>query len=370
MRTILLVAALMSGVSAATVGAQTPAPPPMVAVGIYSSLDNGTPLSAAFTTGQKAADSLASLVYGTACSTLGAGLKTPPVGTTHAWRLAGRVLSITTEQAVIQLEWQRVLSDGQAVTGPGQSVELTLAVGDRVTLDSVNWPAAENCRPTVVELAARFVPRSAYRFSMGGAATAAGAAVAGGRSGGGGQAGGGGQGRARATRSHSSRPESGAGDGGGVAGGGVDAARIGTSTCDVDLWLVHGAPNHADEVLHETIRATPAGAAFAFAPIRIATPQGALTVRVRGSVAIAPAATAGRQFVFAADRQVAFAPSNRPGRDQAPEAEGGTRITSPLPGPDDVVSYEMPPLRLLSGGPSVADRFAIRVRVTPVKLEW
>jgi hypothetical protein len=42
---------------------------------------------------------------------------------------------------------------------------------------------------------------------------------------------------------------------------------------------------------------------------------------------------------------------------------GTSTTTNPMPGPDDVLSFEMPSIRLLNGGPALPDQFAIRVRI-------
>jgi hypothetical protein len=352
MRATLLVTALLSAVFAPTLSAQTGASAPVVQVGIYSSHGNNS--ASAYETGENAADSFASVVYAAPCSTVGAGGRTPPASATDAWRLAGRVLTMTAEEAVLQLDWQRIRKEGQPVSAPGESVRLTLRVGDREILDSADRPPIGACTATQVGFEARFAPRPGLGLGFFGGAMASGAAASGVGSRAGGRGG---------------AVSSGSGSGGsGAAGAGAGARGGSAGTFDVDLWLVHGAPNRADEVLHETIRATSATAGFTFAPIQIATPQGALTVLVVGSVAVVSDATGARQFVFATDRKVTFTPSNRPSRDQVPQAEGSTKITSPMPGPDDVLSFEMPPLRPVNGGPSVADHFAIRVRVTPVRI--
>jgi hypothetical protein len=131
--------------------------------------------------------------------------------------------------------------------------------------------------------------------------------------------------------------------------------------------LIHGAPGREDEVLHQTLRVSGTSMPFQFAPVKIAVSQGNLTVLILGSVGINTAAETNRQFVFAADRRIAFVSQSRPARDPAPDAQGGTKMTDALPGPDEVVSFEMPPFRVPDGGPAVANRFAIRVRITPVK---
>jgi hypothetical protein len=63
------------------------------------------------------------------------------------------------------------------------------------------------------------------------------------------------------------------------------------------------------------------------------------------------------------NRTVTFAPANRSARDTAPIVEGSTKTTVPMPGPDEVLSFEMPPLRI-PGGATVPDRLSIRVRLT------
>jgi hypothetical protein len=61
---------------------------------------------------------------------------------------------------------------------------------------------------------------------------------------------------------------------------------------------------------------------------------------------------------------------NRPPRDAAaPDPEGRASVTRPLPGPDDVLEFEMPPIAL-RGLPVPSDTFAVRLRLKPVKVAF
>lgn len=131
-----------------------------------------------------------------------------------------------------------------------------------------------------------------------------------------------------------------------------------------DLWLVHSAPDRDDEVLHTVSSVWPVARAFTFAPVTIHTSQGAVTVRIVGSVGVSRTPD-GERFSFSARRHVTFVPSDRPLRDAVLDSDGTANVAVPVPGPDDVLSFEMPALQV-PGGPAVPDRFAIRVRLTPL----
>jgi hypothetical protein len=92
-----------------------------------------------------------------------------------------------------------------------------------------------------------------------------------------------------------------------------------------------------------------------------------LNVRVQGTIEVGTSAEGERRFYFSANRSISFAPTNRPPRDGAPLVEGSTKTTVPLPGPDEVLSFEMPALRI-PGGAALPDRLSIRIRLTPVPM--
>ena len=99
-------------------------------VGLFSYHADGTAAGSAFGTAER----LESTVFasGSLCQ-LGAGYRDLPAMAAHAWKFTGRVVSANAESAVVQLEWQRVMSEGAAVSEAPTSVELTLKAGDRVS---------------------------------------------------------------------------------------------------------------------------------------------------------------------------------------------------------------------------------------------
>jgi hypothetical protein len=105
---------------------------------------------------------------------------------------------------------------------------------------------------------------------------------------------------------------------------------------------------------------------FSFSPVRFAASDGTFIVTVAGRLRLVPGDAAPRMYMFWADRAVAFTPVNRPARDPAePKPEGGASVSSrPIPGPDEVVAFEMPPLNA-PGAPPVPDRFSVRLRLRP-----
>ena len=71
-----------------------------------------------------------------------------------------------------------------------------------------------------------------------------------------------------------------------------------------------------------------------------------------------------RRLHFTATRAVAAVTSARPARDGKPVVEGSTKTTIALPGPDEVLSFELPPLRTTEGA-TLPDRLSIRLRIAP-----
>jgi hypothetical protein len=450
----ILAIALAASTAAGVAGAQAPDATPVVQVGVFKSFPGGREIGSAYTTGEEMSAGLQSLVYvGRPCS-IGAGGMKPPAQARYAWRIAGRVESITANEATIRLDWQRVLNDGQSVTSPGSSVVITkLPIGGRKILDQIDGDDAEGCQnaqSSIVTFEVRFVSganndmRSAARFSP---ISGAGGTVAG--------RGATGFGSTGAQTALSALTGTVVDSVEAVAGATVTATDVNTSSVvrtvatneqgvfripgltpgrytvkveklghrpitippftllpgetrdvrrlvltpdgpaggtsftvvpafDVELWLIHRVPNRDDEIQRQTVRAhlcsgraeivaarltcegTSAPTEFKFAPIKIATPQGELTTSVLGSIGIGT--TGGnQQLVFTTDRRVTFVPSKKTAGEQTSEAQGGGRVSVRLPGPDEVLSFEMPPLRVPNGGSALSDGFAVRVRITPAK---
>jgi hypothetical protein len=344
MRRITLAAAIVIAGELQAAAGQTPAETPIVQVGLFGYRPDGSGSASAYDT----EPSLASLTYLNAngCQ-VGAGNQEPPAHATDAWRFSGKVLTRTREEVVLQLEWQRVLADGSAVGSPGGSQQLTLRSGDRVLLDSV-MPANAACW-TSVGFEARYMasPAAVLMAAMkkGGSQTA----VSGG--------GVGGSGGAIAGSGHARRPVSG-------SGGGRHEWASARPNFDVSLWLVRSVAGKQDEVWPQTLLTGHNETAFAFAPVTVETARGAVVLQVTGSVAVSNSA-AGPQLQFETKRRVTYPVTGAAPRDGGQDAQGGSRTTIPLPGPEEVLSFQLPPLPGRSDRPAIPDQLSVRVRITP-----
>ena len=136
------------------------------------------------------------------------------------------------------------------------------------------------------------------------------------------------------------------------------------SKLSADLWLVRSTPGRADETLHITSQVVPFPVSYAFAPLTIQTATGTVTVKVEGTIETGQSLEGEPRFHFTATRNVTSVTTARPTRDGKPVVEGSTKTTVALPGPDEVLSFEMPPLRTPEGV-TLADRLSIRVRLAP-----
>jgi hypothetical protein len=355
---------------------------PTVQVGLFSYHADGTAAGSAFGTSER----LESTVFASAslCQ-LGAGAyRDLPAPAAHAWKFSGRVVSANAESAVVQLEWQRIMTQGAEVSEAPTSVQLTLRAGDRVLLDSVAPQTTRGCSVTNAGFEARYVARSAglkHQYTPvargGGTGTASvGAGAGGGMGAGGGAAVGAGAGGgtgagAGAGSGGDAGPLAGASAG---AGGGARTAygsraiAIGRNSdpesLRVELWLVRSIPGMEDQTFYETLHATREGAMFAFAPVPVKTPEGTVGVQVTGSFSI-QGGSGGDRLIFVIDRRLSYSgPAAQP-RDRSREAGRSGRITRPMPGPDDVLSFELPALEAGMGHTAIPDQFSIRVRIRP-----
>jgi hypothetical protein len=277
---------------------------------------------------------------------MGAGLRDAPAWAVHAWRFSGRVLSKTPDEVTLELTWQRVLDHGNASTATGSPTQLTLRLGEAVTLETVEAPADSECSRRV-SFEARYGSKP-YHVDV--VATGSGAS------------------KQEVRRGTGVGAGSGTAAGGGVSGvsrgaaaGGVSGARMpsGSRWMDVNLWLVHSAPGRQESVLHQQLRAPLEGADFAFAPMSIETPRGPAIVQVRGSLSV----TDGQQLIFVTNRTVKFrSPS---ARESAFDTQGGGRTVNAMPGPAEVLSFDMPPILGPQGSGTLPDQFSVRVQIIP-----
>jgi hypothetical protein len=348
---------------------------PIVKVGLFRLRQDGaTTQGSAYSTADSD-QSIGGTVHVSSCS-MGGGRRAPMLAG-DVWAFDGRVTMQTAEQAVLQLTWRRERAMGQDTAQPPASIEITLRPGDRVPLDAVTPSEVAGCPVGTVSFEARFEPRS----TLGGAGGVA--RVGGGSSGGvGGVANvpiasaGGSAGSASGGVAVSG---AGSGGGGGGVGGRIGAVRVGGGmvtgvrgttaqhALKAEVWLVHSAPGRQDEVLHTETVATSGGGDFAFPPVVITLPAGTLNVRVSGITELGAYEARERQFAFSATRRVAFTPASGAARDTSATANGSTKSIGPVPGPEEVVSYEMPPIQIAGAG-EIPDRFSLRVRLTPVQI--
>ncbi len=341
---ILAIASLSMAVAVAASG-QTAGNEPIVQIGIFGYQADGSDTSAAYDT----EPSLDSMVYasGSLCRQ-GAGLRAAPAWAAYAWRFSGRVVSKSPDEAVVQVTWQRTMDNGNPGTASESSVQLTLRASDRVALDAVYQLGNSTCAANVA-FEARYMPRRSVGV-RGGVKSGVADGVATGAGGGSGGTGS----SAGVSAGPTARGASGAGAGGFSAGRMSGLSRW----MDVNLWLVRTAPGRREEAIHQVVRAPQEGADFAFAPISIETPRGPIVVQVRGSFSV----TDDHKLIFVTNRSVRYAAQSS--RDNA-ERVGNARIVSRMPGPDDVLSFDMPAIPGLGGEPSPPDQLSVRVKITP-----
>jgi hypothetical protein len=358
--------------------AQVAAEKPSVQIGLFSYQVDGSVRGSVTTSPDAGQTQLSpnSYVYAGPGCVMGAGSVAGQSGaesSEQAWRFSGQVVEAGAQQAIIELTSHRVRRDGQTVAETSGMQRLVLNVGSPVVLEEVRLDPSSTCRVARITLEARFEARPHFGGRAGGAGFS-GAAVGGVRGGGGGTgAGGGGRvvgvsaggsgasggGAATGAGGGARVVSSGGGGGGGTgSGGGIGTGSAAAALYDVDLWLVQTPASGAEKVTHATMRLDRTGGSLQFGPVTVATPQGTATVQVRVSIALPGGDGAGQQVAFTASRSVLFTPSGRPPRD--PLTSSGT-TTSALPGPNEVLSFEMPPVTI-PGGPSIDERFSVRVR--------
>lgn len=365
-----LIGALALASSAAA--AQTPAAPvnqPIVHSGLFGIRADGRVSGYAVQTGEHIGADMAGIVYMSPCSGMGASNPGRPVSAfaTDVWLMSGKVLELTDDQALVQIGWRRIRSGGQEDSSPEQSATLTLKRGERNTLESITVPASGSCEASKASLDVVFASRPELYGKSAADFAGRGRVVSRARAGGGSGSGGASGSESPASGGGSGSGGSGSGGGASVRNGIVSAAggKVAFTAPDrlnADLWLVRTTPGLADETLHTTAQVVAFPMAYTFAPVTIQTATGSVTVKVEGTVETGQAPDGERRFHFTATRSVMSVTSARPARDGKPIVEGSTKTTVALPGSDEVLSFEMPPLKTPEGV-TLPDRLSIRVRV-------
>jgi hypothetical protein len=327
---------------------------PVLQIGIFSSAPDGQVRSAAYETSL----SRESFQYVAGCL-MGGGNRPVPDNATDAWRVSGNVQSLSADEAVIQLDWQRIRANGAAVAAPGGFVQLTLHPGDRVPLDSATVDAALQCPAKTVAFEARFGPRPFTAKAAGGGWVESPTVHAGQGTGTGS---GGGTIVTNRTEVRSSA------NGAAVAGAG-SRAPLSSQEFTANLWLVRtdpsAGPDKADFNLQGLILERVRGTAdFAFSPFTIETPAGPLNVQITGNLRVTSADASGNapQLIFTTSRTVRYLATG-PNREATASSTGSSTTTNALPRPEDVVSFELPPIRVPNGDVTLPDQYSVRVRI-------
>jgi hypothetical protein len=350
LRIILLTVAIATvSVSAS---AQTRAIQPIVHSGLYVMRDDGKVGGSAVQTGEYVGAELDGTLYLSPCSGIGASGSGRPVSAfaTDVWAMSGKVLDLNDQQASVQLGWRRIRRAGQVENSPEQSTTLTLKRGERHTIETITVPASGSCNARTVLLGVVFASGTEL-YGITDADYARGGGRASSASAGGG--------RPYVQGSHQRTNDGGTAISVGSGGGASNPA---LRRLSADLWLVRSTPGAADQTLHVTSPLTPIPLQYAFAPLTIQAAHGTLSVTVEGTLEAGLSPEGEQRLHFTASRRVTTVTSSRPTRDGSAIVEGSTKTTLKLPAPDEVLSFELPPLRT-ADGVILPDRFSIRVRV-------
>jgi hypothetical protein len=335
--------------------AQTAAPTgkPMVQFGLFTMRPDGKIGSSAAQVGDTVGDDLDGTLHLSSCSGGGAGSPGRPLSAfaTDVWSTSGKVLELSNEQASVQVGWRRTRRAGQDESSPAQSTTLTLRRGERHTVETIAVPASGSCEGRTVSLDVVFASRSEL-YGISEADDARGSSVSGG--GRGTSAGG------RLPDAQGSMQRAGGGGSATVVGSG--ATHPGLQRLTAELWLVRSTPGAADQTLHVTSPLRPFPEPYAFAPLTIRTASGTISVKVEGTLEGGLSPEGDQRLHFTATRTVTALTSSRPARDAKAVVEGSTKTTLNMPGADEVLSFELPPLRTADGA-TVPDRFSVRVRI-------
>jgi hypothetical protein len=319
----------------------------------------------------------------TACSA-GAGDREPGVDRVR-WRVAGRILQRAGDAFVVEAEWQRIGDGaGRAVDGPKSIQQITIRLGEHVMLDQMAPTLGGPCPKRTVRLEAAIVLPDLSRTKP--------AAGGGGGSGrGGAGAGSGGAGGSAATarelRAHAealmgaisgsgsmtaaemarsmARVTRGvisgipAGSGAVAAGDGppVEMRPVSSASYDVETWLVHVPPGGVEETQRMAIHISAGGDTLSFAPIVVPTSAGPANVDI--ATMVRPVETVDGRLVLhvVVARRVSG----------SAKTLGSSAKFIPMPGPSDIVSFEMPQLPRVGVDPTVGHQFSVRIRVAPGK---
>jgi hypothetical protein len=341
LRIAFLVGALALGQPAA--GEQQPAAKmdePIVHVGLFTATGSAT--STAETVGTLEAG----VVYMAPCAALGAADASRPVSAaaTDVWQISVRVQTMTPDEASAQVTWQRIRRGGLDEQSAPQSATLALKRGDRVSLEQITVPAAGSCRERAVALEVLYASRGDRHRAMMEAIKSDGTVATGGG--------------ARVFTNAAGEVNS------------VQIARAGETAphaLQAELWLVRSLPGEPDQTQHTTSAVTAIPREFSFAPITMPVSNGVISVQIKGTIETGFTPEGRQQLYFSANRTATLVPATQPARDSGATSEGSMKTAVPLPGPDQILAFELPPLQMAGGGTALG-QLSIRLRLMPTPM--
>jgi hypothetical protein len=347
-----LAALFATPASAQTAATSTPgrthATQPIVMSGLFSVSPDGSTKGSAVQTGEYVGADMGGIVYFSPCSGMGAANADRHVSAfaTDVWVMSGKVIELTEQHASVQIGVRRTKRAGQDDHSPEQSLTLALKRGERYRLEEISVPATGLCQARTATLDVVFASRQEM-YGITDEAFARGSVTS---------AGGGRLGYVQGGQRQT--------DGSLVLPGQVNPS---VERRTVDLWLVRSTPGQPDETQHLASQLIPIPIAYAFPPVTIQTAAGPITIKVEGTVEAGLSPDGQRRFHFAASRTVSASTTSSPARDLRPVVEGSTKTTVAMPEGNEVLAFEMPPLRT-PDGTTLPDRLSIRVRISPSQL--
>src|SRR5262249_43778448 len=111
-----------------------------------------------------------------------------------------------------------------------------------------------------------------------------------------------------------------------------------------------------------TLQNVQQAANFAFSPFTIDTQAGPVNVQITGMLRVTRDETGEPSLFFTTARSLRYS-SSGPTRDATSTWTGSSTTKNPMPGPDEVLSFELPPIRMPNGTATVSDQYSVRVRI-------
>jgi len=217
--------------------------------------------------------------------------KDEPKDASVGWRVTTHTISQTPTEIVVSVDWRRMWDRGKKISdGPAATQQLVLHPGDSIPLDHIpNLQASGDCRAVGLGLEVRIARVTVQQPSV--------------------------------QPANDALP--------------LGAQPGGTAALAADLWLVHKKPSGVPEVLHQTVRLPTTGGPFAFSTVKFPTANGEIGVELTGTFRRFQTPTG--EYVFMSMTRVITGGS-------APSGGLSQSTAQPLalPGPTEVLSFEMP----------------------------